>query len=68
VTPNRWKWPPPRFDDPIKHVTCPECGNDKAVVAATNRSAMMCFCPVCEHAWDCEAIDTSIDQPGGEPV
>ncbi len=39
----------------IRHVTCPECGNEKAVVAATRFSEMMCFCPMCEHVWDCPA-------------
>ena len=39
----------------IVHVPCPACGSQKAVVAATHYSQMMCFCPACEHVWDCEA-------------
>jgi hypothetical protein len=40
---------------PILHVQCPECQSPKAVVAATHYSVMMCFCPACEHVWDCDA-------------
>ena len=29
----------------IVHVPCPSCGSQKAVVAATHYSQMMCFCP-----------------------
>ena len=36
----------------IHHVTCPECGSEKAVVAATHYDEMMCFCPACEVVWD----------------
>jgi hypothetical protein len=38
----------------LVHVTCPQCGSQKAVVAATHFSTQMCFCPACEHVWDCE--------------
>ena len=38
----------------IRHVDCPECGNRKAVVAATHYAHMMCFCPRCEHVWECD--------------
>ena len=39
----------------IVHVTCPACGSEKAVIAATYYSKLLCFCPACEHAWDCDA-------------
>jgi hypothetical protein len=51
--------PPEQIHSPsremIVHVACPECGSDKAVVAATHYGQQMCFCPACEHVWDCEA-------------
>ena len=28
----------------------------KAVVAAAHYGAFLCFCPVCEHVWDCDAV------------
>jgi hypothetical protein len=39
------------------HVTCPECGSPTAVVAHRYFAEVTCFCPACDHAWDC---DTSI--------
>jgi hypothetical protein len=44
---------PPPGRPPIRHVLCTECGHEKAVVAATLFGLMMCFCPICEHVWDC---------------
>jgi len=38
----------------VVHITCPQCASQKAVVAATHFSTQMCFCPGCEHVWDCE--------------
>ena len=49
--------PPPGAEPSIKHVTCPECSNEKGVVAATHFGVMMCFCPACEHTWDCDTAD-----------
>ena len=43
--------------DNIVHVTCPVCESPKGVVAATHYSVQMCFCPACEHAWDCAKQD-----------
>ena len=37
----------------ILHVSCPKCGSVKGVVASTHYAEMMCFCPACEHVWDC---------------
>ena len=37
----------------IAHVTCPRCDYLKAVVAATTYNELLCFCPTCEHVWDC---------------
>ena len=45
---------PPSAGQPlIRHVLCPECGCEKGVVAATHFGQMMCFCPTCDHVWDC---------------
>lgn len=41
--------------DQIVHILCPACDFQKAVVAATHYSQAMCFCPACEHVWDCDA-------------
>jgi hypothetical protein len=45
---------PPALDQ-IRYVKCPACGSPSAVVAATNYRELMCFCPACEHVWDCAA-------------
>jgi hypothetical protein len=45
----------PAVPAPILHVQCPRCHSPKAVVAATHYDEMMCFCPACEHVWDCPA-------------
>ena len=37
----------------IVRVECVQCHSPKAVVVATHFGEMMCFCPVCEHVWDC---------------
>jgi len=37
----------------IRHIDCPSCAFPKAVVAATNYSELLCFCPACQHTWDC---------------
>ena len=39
----------------VRHVVCPSCTSPKAVVSATHYAVMMCFCPACEHVWDCDA-------------
>ena len=49
--------PPPGPSHSIRHVRCPECDNEKAVVAATHYAELMCFCPACEHVWDCHDPD-----------
>ena len=41
--------------------TCPKCRSPKAVVAAAHYGEFLCFCPACEHVWDCDAA--LIDQP-----
>ena len=38
---------------PIVHLTCPVCHSPKAMVVASRYGEQMCFCPACEHAWDC---------------
>jgi hypothetical protein len=38
---------------PVRHIRCPNCESHKAVEAATHNGALMCFCPQCEHAWNC---------------
>ena len=35
--------------------TCPKCRSPKAVVAAAHYGEFLCFCPACEHVWDCDA-------------
>lgn len=37
----------------VKHIDCPSCESPKAVIAATNYSELLCFCPACQHVWDC---------------
>lgn len=49
--------PPPihaiRSADCIIHVECPNCQSPKGVVAAAHYTEFLCFCPACEHIWDC---------------
>ena len=44
--------------DIVVHVTCPACKSPKALIAATHFGLQMCFCPTCEHAWDCKRTVT----------
>ena len=39
----------------IDHVVCPACDCPTAVVAAFRYGQQMCFCPACEHVWECRA-------------
>ena len=43
----------PRDSRQIVRVECPKCHSPKAVVVGTHYGEMMCFCPACEHVWDC---------------
>jgi ribosomal protein S27E len=43
------------------NVTCPNCRSPQAVVAAANFGEFLCFCPACEHVWDCDAA--LVDKP-----
>jgi hypothetical protein len=50
--------PPPTIDppkEPTKYTLCPNCASPDAIVAATHYSSFACFCPACDHAWDCDA-------------
>ena len=40
--------------DSIAYIQCPNCKCHKAVVAATTYQEQLCFCPQCEHVWDCD--------------
>ena len=46
------RYPPSTFPEHIRHIACPNCGVNTAVVAATHYSELMYFCPACEHVWD----------------
>ena len=37
----------------IAYIHCPACKCHKAVIAATTYQEQLCFCPQCEHVWDC---------------
>ena len=41
------------LEQPSPSYPLPQLGSHKAVVAATHYGALMCFCPQCEHAWNC---------------
>jgi hypothetical protein len=45
---------PGHHSEPIINVTCPVCHSAEALIAATHYARQMCFCPACEHAWNCE--------------
>jgi hypothetical protein len=45
---------PPALPNRIVHITCPQCDSPKAVVAHTHFREVACFCPACEHVWDCD--------------
>ena len=50
------KPPPSLFDrNAMRHVVCPKCNSPKAVLAASHYTQVMCFCPLCEHAWEAPA-------------
>ena len=49
----------------LRHVICPECGSEKAVVAASHFDEAMSFCPACEAVWRCE---TPLTPPFSSPV
>lgn len=49
----------PRSNSPTSRLiqtTCPKCQSDRAVVAAAHYGEFLCFCPACEHVWDCDAV------------
>jgi len=48
--------PPPTLpkNRRLVHLNCTKCESPKAVVAATHYGELMCFCPACEHVWDCD--------------
>ena len=55
--------PPPRTtrkrNQHTVRLKCPECESHQALVVATHYGEMMCFCPTCEHVWDCpDALTT----------
>ena len=54
----------PQLGNPVSrliHTTCPNCQHNKALVVAAYFKRFNCFCPACEHAWDCD--DTLTNQP-----
>ena len=38
----------------VSTFTCPECGSEKGVIAATHYDDVMGFCPSCEQVWGCD--------------
>jgi DNA-directed RNA polymerase subunit M/transcription elongation factor TFIIS len=51
--------PPPGTPSTPIHTTCPNCKHDKAVVVAAHFRERHCFCPACEHAWNCDDSPTA---------
>jgi len=43
----------PNPNETLRLIECPACQSPKAVIVAIHYDEQMCFCPACQHVWDC---------------